>query len=245
MSKEPIVNLPSLYVDNGKLSWASNTTLTVAAIACRDSTNVYDLTTTSTLTINAAVVGVNGIDTGAFAASKCYAVFIIGDSAGFNTPKALISLSATAPVMPTGYDILRRIGWAFSDGSTHFVVIYQSGTGKRRVYTFDEPISAISSGTSATFLAVDLSNQVPAVDNLVLTIQAAFTPNAANDAAYIRAGGSSATNGCVLSGPVAAKVASGQITTVAKLVTSAPKIEYKVTASGNLDAKLVSFVDEL
>lgn len=243
MSKQPIINLPYSDINGFNVAWASNTTLTVTSGLCRDSTNVFDLKTTATKTIDAAVNGVNGLDTGSFAASKCYAIHVIGDSSGFNSTGVLLSLSDTAPTMPDGYDIFRRVGWAMSDGSTHFILIYQSGIGSVRSYTYDEPVSVLSGGSSATFAAVALTEKVPAVNNLQVFLAADFTPNAANDVAYLRSGGSSATNGITFKGSVAAKISSCVVPVVAKLVTAAPTIEYKVTASGALTALLVSFVD--
>lgn len=243
MSKQQIVNAPFLYINNLSVAWASNTTLTLASGICRDSTNTFDISLTANKTINAAVNGANGLDTGSFAASKCYAVFVVADSSGFNSPVGLISLSATAPVLPTGYDIFRRVGWAFSDGSTHFILVYQSGNGSSRKYVYDEPVSALAAGTSATFAAVSLVQKIPAIEGTPVKLQIDFTPNAADDASYIRAGGSSATNGIVTYGNVAAKKASAQVEVLTKLVSSEPKFEYKVTASGSLNALLVSFID--
>jgi len=245
MSKQQIVNAPFLYVNSLGVSVASNTTLTLAAGICRDSTNTFDISLASAVTIDAAVNGVNGLDTGSFAASKCYAVFVIADSSKFNAERGLISLSSTAPVLPSGYDIFRRVGWAFSDGSTYFIAMNVSGNGSERKYVYDEPVSALAAGTSATFAAVALTEKVPAVENLQVSLQLDFTPNAADDAAYVRAGGSSATNGVVVYGSVATKKSSDQIEALAKLVTAAPTIEYKVTASGSLNALIVGFVDHI
>jgi hypothetical protein len=245
MAKEPIINLPNLYCDGFKISWASNTTLTVAAGQCRDSSNVYDMTLSSAATINAAINGVNGLDTGTFAASTCYAVLLIGDSSGFNATKCLLSLSATAPTLPVGYDIIRRIGWAFSDSSTHFILAYQSGSGISRMYFFDAPVVALTTGSSATFAAIDLSNKVPAQDNLRLILEAGFTPNAAADIANIRAGGSSATSGYSMTGVVAGKQQILQLEGMSKLVAGVPKVEYKVAASGSLNLGIIAFSDAL
>jgi hypothetical protein len=245
MSKQQIVNKPFMYVNGLNVAWASNTTLTLALGICRDSTNVFDMTLAAAATINAAIVGANGIDTGTFAASKCYAVHVIGDSSGFSATKGLISLSQTAPVLPTGYDIFRRVGWAFSDGSTHFLLVNVSGAGSTKIYAYDEPVSALSGGTSATFADVALTEKVPAVDNLPVKLQLDLTPNAANDAAYVRSGGSSATNGIVMYGSVAAKKSSQEMTVISKLVTAAPTVTYKVTASGSLNALITSFTDSL
>jgi hypothetical protein len=242
-SKQPVVNLPSLYANGLNIAWASNTTLTVSAGICRDSSNTFDMTLSSAATINAAVNGANGLDTGTLAASTVYAVLLVSDSAGYNSPVALLSLSATAPTLPTGYDIFRRIGWAITDSGTHFLLIYQSGSGATRIYTYDEPQVILSGGSATSFTAVSLVAFAPVVDNLPVCIQAAFTPSVADDAANLRSGGSSATTGCLITGQVAAKRTISQIHLDAKTVSSAPKVEYKVAASGALTADLVSFVD--
>jgi hypothetical protein len=243
MTRQQIVNAPFLYVNNLKVTWASNTTLTLGTGVCRDSTNTFDMTIAATKTINAATTGINALDTGTFAASKCYAVHVVGDSSGYSTTGALLSLSATAPTLPTGYDIFRRVGWAFSDGSTHFLLLHHVGNGSTKQFFYDEPVSALSGGTSATFAAVALTEKVPAIAKLPVLLQLDLTPNAANDAGYVRMGGSSATNGAVMYGSVAAKKSSQGLTVVSDLVTAAPTIEYKVTASGSLNALILGFTD--
>lgn len=246
MSKQQIVNAPSLYVEGLAVLRLSNTTFRLYNGKCRDSNNVFDMSLASNTTINAAVNGVNGLDTGSFAASKCYAVFVIGDSAGYSATAGLMSLSATAPVLPTGYDIFRRVGWMFSDASTYFIHYDVEGHGSIKEYHIDEPIAIITAGTDATFTAVDLSEKVPAyANNLSIRLQLDLTPNAAGDAAYFRSGGSSATNGAVIYGNVAGEKASQEKTVLAKLVTGAPTIEYKVTASGSLNALLLGFIDHI
>jgi len=243
MTKQQVIDKSNLYIDGLAVAWGSNTTLTVAAGKCRDSSDAFDMTLAASATINAAVNGVNGLDTGSFAASKVYAVLLIGDSRGFNATKCLLSLSATAPTMPFGYDIIRRIGWAVTDSSTHFILAYQSGSGKERLYSFDAPIASVSAGTSATFAAIDCSTYLPAVENLPVKLLVAVTPTAASDSANVRPGGSSATTGSYIAGSVATKINSGELSVIAKLVSSVPKYEYKVT--GSVDISVVSFVDYL
>jgi len=244
MSKQQIVNLPFAYANGLAVSWASNTTLSVALGQCRDSTNAFDLVISAAKTINAAVNGVNGLDTGTFAASTTYAVFVIGDSSGFSATGTLISTSATAPVLPTGYDIFKRVGWAFSDSSTHFILATQTGNGLVREYWFDTMISVLSGGSSATLAAVDLSAAVPAIKAKVY-LNAIFTPNAAADVATITSGSSVATTILELTGVVAAKAQAAQLITLSTLVSSVPKIQYKVTASGALTLYVTAFEDTL
>src|SRR5580692_3582295 len=93
---DPIINQPFLYV-NGLLvsndATTPNTVLDIAAGQCRDSNNVIDMilgdflnegygTDNSSTSLNAAVNGLNGLDTGSLAASTMYAVYIIADSSG-------------------------------------------------------------------------------------------------------------------------------------------------------------------
>jgi hypothetical protein len=241
--KKQVVNYGLKYINGLNIAKSSNTSLTVSAGQCRDSSNTFDIVVTAPLTLSATVVGANGIDVGTFAASKCYAVFVIKDSALYNSPALLLSLSATAPVMPSGYDSGLRIGWWMTNSSTYFIDMYQAGAGVERIYTFDAPVSILSAGTQTAFTAIDLSGIVPAVDNLPLCVQAAFTPAVASAEANFRSGGSSATNGYVMTGTVATKVTTEQLTFCSKLVSSVPKIEYKVATSGSLNAAIVSFID--
>jgi len=244
MSNSPISRLTAPYCNGLAVSWASNTTLSVAVGICSDKDNVFDISLGTALTINTAVIGVNGMDTGTLAASTVYYVHLIGDYMNSKPTAAVLSLSATNPYLPVGYEISRRIGWAVTDGSANFVLMYQSGNGLTRTYSFDEPLSVLSGGTQTSFTAIDLHTKIPALDNLLVNVEMAFTPVAASDTAKLRAGGSSATNGCVMVGQVAAVIIEEQMQVVSKLVTAVPTIEYKVSA-GSLTASLVSVVDSL
>ena len=231
------------YVNGLGISWASNTTLTVAAGRCSDSNNVFDINVASALTINGAVVGANGIDTGTLGASTVYNVFVIWQQVGRSVPAAIISTSS-APIMPEGYDIYRRIGYATTDGSSHFLLMYQFGSGLNREYVYDAPIQILTAGNSATYAATTLAGSVPAVSTLV-TFDAEFTPNAAGDTAAIRPSGSASTTFCIISGVTAAKEQKMQIKVPSLVVSGAAKIDYVVTASGALDLFVQGFKDYL
>ncbi|PCJ56756.1 MAG: hypothetical protein COA65_10180 [Rhodospirillaceae bacterium] len=66
-----------------------------------------------------------GLDTGAKAASTFYSVWLI-DGTGKSTD-VLFSLSSTAPTMPTGFTIKRRIGWIGTDGASAILAFIQDG----------------------------------------------------------------------------------------------------------------------
>lgn len=242
----PVVNLPFSYINGLQLSYTSATTVTVAAGQCRDSSNQFDITLGASTVIDAGVNGVNGLDTGSLANSTLYYVYIISDSRSFNTPKLLLSTSATAPYVPAGYDILRRIGSVRTDGSAHFLKFYQSGSASQRKYTWDAPISVLSGGNSTTFAAVDLSGAVPALANCRVGIISSFTPATAANAATIRPSGSAATTGVTITGVVAAKAQGAQEEVLALLISGVPKIDYIVAAAGDaLSLSVISFIESL
>lgn len=68
------------------------------------------------LSINSAASGANGLDTGSIAVSTWYSVWVIWNG---TTTAGLISLSATAPVMPAGYTHKARVGWIRTDSTVN------------------------------------------------------------------------------------------------------------------------------
>ena len=242
----PALNLPLSYINGMNLAWASNTTLTVTSGQCRDSSNTFDIVvSTASTTINAASNGLNGLDTGSLGASTWYYVYAISNSTDYLPSGFLLSVSATAPTMPAGYDIIRRIGYARTDGSSHFVKFYQSGNGSNRKYFWDAKPSGLAAGTATSYTAVDLSVGVPPVANLEVEFEAYYTPNAAGDVAAIRPTGSSSTSFAAIKGAVAAVPQLLQIQAVTGLSSGVAKIDYIVTASDQLSLDILSFVDSL
>lgn len=68
------------------------------------------------LTINSAASGANGLDTGTVAASTWYSIWVIYNG---TTVAGLLSTSATAPTMPSGYTYKTRIGWTYTDATAN------------------------------------------------------------------------------------------------------------------------------
>ena len=94
---------------NLKIDVASDTTVTVTAstiilISGTDSIAAPNFSTT----ISTTTTGVNGLDAGTIANNTWYAVWAISNGTTF---AGLISTSATAPSMPSGYTFKTRIGW--------------------------------------------------------------------------------------------------------------------------------------
>ncbi len=248
---DPIVNQPFLYINGLLLSnnaTTPNTKLDVAAGICRDSNNIVDInlgnylnqgnaavTANSATTINFAVNGANGLDSGSFAASTFYYVYAIADSSGKHQPAAIASLSASAPTLPFGYDSIRVIGACKSDGSTHLLAYYTSGSSADRYFQWDAPIAVTvtDSGTSASYSAMDLSTGVPASRYGKVSVKYKWTNNAAADALNFTPSGATGDFETVLG--VAAGVAQEDNFVIKPLtVTSVPKMSYK-TSAGTLN----------
>jgi hypothetical protein len=242
-SNEQLV--PQVQLNGFVTSYLSTTTVGIGAGQALDSLGNNNLVLSSSVIINSAAVGANGIDTGTFAASSTYAIYVIGSSLLLsNAPTAgLISLSATAPTLPPNYDIFILVGWAFSDASVHFINFYQTGNRGVRTFYYDAGIEVITAGTqTGSFLAVSLADVVPAIDNTPVYLSASFTPATAGDYVTFRPTGSSATQANILSGVVAAKAQVASICCLSKLASSVPKIDYQNSAaSGATTAYVLGF----
>ena len=242
----PVVNQSFLYVSNLNLAVASNTTLTVAAGQARDSNNVVDMATTATTTINTAVTGLNGLDTGTLAASTWYYVYMIADSSNYNATGFVASTSATTPTLPFGYDSYRRIGCVRSDGSSHFIVSTQIGNGTTRKYFYNAFIAVLSAGTASTYTAVDLSGAVPPLTNTAVNLMASYTPATAANTAVFRPTGSSATSILTISGVVAAKAQDLQIELLSGIASSKAEIDYQLASGSDaLTLNVLGFTDNI
>lgn len=229
----PIVNYPFLYMTGLALTndaTTPNSVLDIAAGQCRDSTDVYDMTLSTAITISTANKGAGGLDTGTVAASKVYAVVLISDPISGNATSAMFTLSPTSPTMPFGYSAYRVIGYVTTDSSSHILKGYwTAGNTSLRSFTYDAPqVTAVTAGAATSYTAVDLSALVPAgYAQLPTSIYYAYTPAAASHALSLQ--GVNSTGAAVtITGQVASVVISGNATVNAQISSSKPEINYKV-----------------
>lgn len=246
----PIVNAGAYYINGLRLSndYTSGTTLdtivTCSAGACRDSTNENDIIATSSMSADITTSGAGGLDTGTVANSTFYAVHVIGDSTLYNDPTLMFSTSATSPVLPGGYDMFRRVGYVKTDGSADILEFTQTGSSSDRLMTYAAAIATdITSGSSATFAAVNISASVPQASTTVVT-KCVFTPTAADDTLELRSGDSTVDSGqAIASGDVAGVAVSVNLTCPAG-ATLASGLDYKVTGSA-VAVSVQGYVDQL
>lgn len=95
--------------------------------------------------------GANGLDTGAEGASRWYHIWAIGKSDG--TLDGLLSESATAPTLPTGYTYKGYLGAVRNNGSSNFVAFSQRGNE----VSFKSAVRVVNGAAAANYANADLS----------------------------------------------------------------------------------------
>ena len=129
------------------------------------------------LDINANAAGANGLDTGSFAINTWYYVWVIYNGVTATTA-GLLSASATAPTMPSGFTYKARVGAIRAGAGPAFVNMMQKGRrAQYLVGTFGgNALAALPNillGTSGTF-----SNTAPAWTSQSIS---AFVPATASE----------------------------------------------------------------
>lgn len=211
-----------------------NTLLDIATGSILDSTETYQIFTETPLVINAALNGLNGLDTGTFAEATVYAVYLVADPVDLQPTGAMISTSLTGPLMPFGYSAYALIGYATTAAAAaHFLPGYWSaGNTTVRTFTFDAPLAtAVTAGTATTYTNVNLTAMVPNVPNLPVQLYTSYLPAAAGNILSLQAGNAVGAQ-AVVTGQVAA-VHTTQIDTILAQpvvisTVSSPVINYKV-----------------
>lgn len=257
---DPIYSLPHLYISGLNISIASTTVIALAPGQARDMNDNIDMPVgfpdlqgnvnpailnqnyMPPLFLNSGSTGANGLDYGTLAASSNYGVWLIGDSRGYKPVAGLLSLTSNSyPILPFGYDSLRLIGFATTDGSTHFVSVLNAVNLK--AFYLQPQISVLAAGNATTFTAIDLSSAIPTTTaaNVIAYLNVFFTPAAAGDTVQFRPTGSASTANLVtITGITAATPQSQYIQVICGVASSTPRIDYKVTSSSDAVTVLVA-----
>lgn len=119
----PAPGLPRSYISGFKLTYTGSNVIQVDQGVCRDDTDTYDIITglypfTKVLyAVWSSGFTAGGMDGSTWAQNTNYSVWAIYNPTTKNA-NVLISASATAPTLPSGYTAKRRIGWVRSKPST-------------------------------------------------------------------------------------------------------------------------------
>ena len=166
--------IPSAF--SGLKITAASLTVTVTSnyVALFNGTSFYTAAAPS-LTIAANTTGANGLDTGSLA-TNWYSVWVIYNPTT-TTVAGLLSLSATAPTLPSGYTFKARVGWVRAASGSALVNTVQYGNSA----TYVTPAQVFSGSNSNTVTAYSLTTIVPATASavgLILTSSNADNQNA-------------------------------------------------------------------
>lgn len=174
--------------------YTSSFQITITAGSATDSTGVKFITLSSPAIIDISEIGEpNGLDVGIAANDTWYAVYVIADSLGVNPTSGLFSLSATAPTLPLGYDLFRRVGWV-RNLTAAFATYMIDGTQSRRQISYTTENSAfvlLSAGAATTYTAVSASSAMPPTSTFGMA-QYSRVPNANATVNYVRPTGTTA-----------------------------------------------------
>ena len=139
----------------------SSTTMTIAAGQCADSSNIDMMTLSASMNKTsgawAAGSGVGGLDTGVIANGTWYHFFVIKNPAT-GAVDVLISLSPTAPTLPSGFTLFRRIGsmltqasgglwWAFTQLGDEFLYTVPAGVASSVAFSVTAALLYFSAPT--------------------------------------------------------------------------------------------------
>lgn len=151
-------------------SGTPNTQLDVAAsvVVMADTSNITVTDTSVSVTINAGTTGANGIDTGALGANTWYYVWLISDG---TTTAGLLSLSSTAPTMPSGYTYKVRLSEFRTGGSSTFLRLttignytqykVAAGSTTPNLPIMSSALTSVGSVTTPTWVSVSVSSYMP------------------------------------------------------------------------------------
>lgn len=172
------LNIPSF--SNLKIIVTSNTTATITADrACLlDLNGNGKILSGLNLALATGTVGANGIDTGPLAASTWYYLFAIYNPTT-QISACLMSLSATAPTLPSGYSCLARVGAVRLDSNKYLFKTIQFGN-KCNYISNSSPLPSMANGVLGTwssstpsYSAISTSSFVPQTASSIIVLATA------------------------------------------------------------------------
>ena len=171
VSQPSVAVVQGLFKNLAASATGTNATVTVSAdeIVVEDTSNTYKTLRAVSLSINSAGSGANGLDTGSIAASTWYSVWVIHNPTT-QTTAGLLSLSQTAPTMPSGYTYRARVGWVRTDATGDKYPLSFSQAGRNTQYKvaagsnltlLPQMVSGVQGTYGTTLVAVAVGNYVP------------------------------------------------------------------------------------
>lgn len=174
----------NLYI-SGLVVTCLSTEITISPGECRDSTNSCLILSKNTISLNPNKIGINGNDNSHVPSSPqgdvLYSVYCIGDSSGFNSTASIMTPTFNEymygnPVMPSGYDIKRLVGYVISNasGGTFFKSFTFGEGNSRKLFLNENYFSILLGRTSSTVDSINLNYLLPYVDQTPMNVYMSF-----------------------------------------------------------------------
>jgi hypothetical protein len=146
-----------LVVKTNATTPASKVDVTASGLLVSDGSAASYALDAVNVTADITASGANGLDTGAEAANTWYFIWVIYNSST-NTIASLLSTSASAPTMPSGYGYKARVGAVRNDASSNFLPFWKT---KNWTYFRDNQVAVNNVDLGTTYSAASLSTAVP------------------------------------------------------------------------------------
>jgi hypothetical protein len=156
---------------------SSIVTVTADEIVVENVSNSYKTLRAVSLSIAGTSVGANALDAGVIAINAWYSLWVIWNG---TTTAGLMSLSATAPALPSGYTHKARIGWVRTDGTANKYPLGFKQFGRRVQYVVSSvsnliALPVIASGTNGnlstpTWVSIATSNVLPTTSSYIVVV---------------------------------------------------------------------------
>ena len=187
LGSSPQLGVPS------NLKILANAGLATTAVTCNEITvstsgGFYATLRTVSVTINSGTAGANGLDTGTVAANTWYSVWVIYNG---TTTAGLMSISATAPTLPSGYTYKARVGY-IRTSATAAANIGSIQYGSNAQYIVD--------GTTLTGMRQIAAGSIGSttVPTYVATAWATFAPPSTSQIVLVLSGTNSTNGDCII-----------------------------------------------
>jgi hypothetical protein len=230
--------MPSGTFKNLKILTSSNTAATITAdeLVLGDGNGNSVRLFAVNVSYATGTSGANGLDTGSIAVNTGYHEWVIYNPS-VGTVASLLSLSGTAPTLPSGYTFRARVGWSYVDSGTHLRFKIQYGRDAQYIVGTNPTAALVVASGSAgsvtvpTYTSASVSSFVPPTASKIkvgLTTTGASTSHAvlAPNASY----GANTTNSIYLS--ITNNAVSGSNTTiVADMMLESSNIYYAADSS--------------
>ena len=128
-----------------------------------DDTETAIIKVTAPLTADITASGAGGLDTGSEASDTWYFLWLIAVP---NAPAVMLSASSTAPTMPAGYTLKRRVASVRNNASSDFMQYFSRAFGALRRIEYNEqrnaaPQRVLNNGAATIFTDIDCSDVIP------------------------------------------------------------------------------------